>query len=43
MAKEEASIYGPHIQVLLAVLVFVVFLAFLVYYLMEKEMLPRLE
>ena len=35
MAKEEASICGPHIQILLAVLVFLVFISFLVYSLME--------
>ena len=34
--KEETSICGPHIQILLAVLVFLVFTAFLVYYLMEE-------
>lgn len=35
VAKEEASICGPHIQILLAVLVFLVFISFLVYSLME--------
>ena len=34
--KEEVSICGPHIQILLAVLVFLGFTAFLVYYLMEE-------
>ena len=35
VAKEEASICGPHVQILLAVLVFLVFISFLVYSLME--------
>lgn len=39
VAKEEASICGPHIQILLAVLVFLVFISFLVYSLMEDT--PR--
>lgn len=39
MAKEEASICGPHVQILLAVLVFLVFISFLVYSLMEDT--PR--
>ncbi|KAJ7376683.1 hypothetical protein OS493_033305 [Desmophyllum pertusum] len=33
--KEEQSIFGPHIQILLAVLVFVVFTVFLIYHMME--------
>ena len=46
MAKEEGSICGPHIQILLAVLVFLVFISFLVYSLMEdthQEKVPSLE
>lgn len=39
--KEENSICGPHIQILLAVGVFLVFTAFLIYHLMEDT--PRLE
>ncbi|XP_078343441.1 uncharacterized protein LOC144629120 isoform X2 [Oculina patagonica] len=35
-AKEEKSIFGPHIQILLAVVVFVVFTVFLIYHLMEE-------
>lgn len=35
-AKEEKSICGPHIQILLAVVVFVVFTVFLIYHLMEE-------
>lgn len=35
-AQEESSIFGPHVQILLAVLVFLGFTAFLVYYLMEE-------
>ena len=35
-AKEEKPICGPHIQILLAVVVFLVFTAFLIYYLMEE-------
>ena len=35
VAREETSICGPHIQILLAVLVFLVFISFLVYSLME--------
>lgn len=35
--KEEHSICGPHIQILLAVGVFLAFTAFLVYHLMEDN------
>lgn len=35
--KEESSICGPHFQILLAVLVFLSFTAFLVYYLMDES------
>ena len=34
--QEESSIFGPHVQILLAVLFFLGFTAFLVYYLMEE-------
>ena len=46
VAKEEASICGPHIQILLAVLVFLVFISVLVYSLTEdthQEKVPSLE
>lgn len=43
VAKEEASICGPHIQILLAVLVFLVFISFLVYSLMEDTPRERLK
>ena len=46
VAKEETSICGPHIQILLAVLVFLVFISFLVYSLMEdtpREKIPAVE
>ena len=35
-AKEEKSICGPHVQILLAVVVFLVFTVFLIYHLMEE-------
>ena len=35
-AKEEKSICSPHIQILLAVVVFLVFTVFLIYHLMEE-------
>lgn len=34
--KEEKGICGPHIQILLAVVVFLVFTIFLIYHLMEE-------
>lgn len=41
-AKEEKSICGPHIQILLAVVVFLVFTVFLIYHLMEDAHHPEL-
>ena len=36
-AKDEKSICGPHIQIFLAVVVFLVFIVFLIYHLMEEN------
>ena len=42
-AKEEKSICGPHIQILLAVVVFLVFTVFLIYHLMDENPNNRIE
>lgn len=41
--KEEKSICGPHIQILLAVVVFLVFTVFLIYHLMEEAPVNKIE
>lgn len=42
-AKEEKSICGPHIQIFLAVVVFLVFIVFLIYHLMDENPKEQLE
>lgn len=42
-AKEEKSICGPHIQIFLAVIVFLVFIVFLIYHLMDENPKEQLE